>query len=86
MKANREVTNHIMDGMDGMEGMDDMDGMNAKQATYLKLFCLFGTSRGSNTDTMTFVFPISMYADPFAFDITFSLRTEICLKTSNFFY
>lgn len=75
---------HGMDEMDGMKGMDVIDDMNGKQATYLKLFCLFGTSRGSNTDTMTFVFPISMYADPFAFDITFSLRTEICSKTSIF--
>lgn len=44
--------------------------------SYLKLFCLFGISRGSKTETITFVFPISMYADPFAFDITFSFRTE----------
>lgn len=45
--------------------------------SYLKLFCLFGISRGSKTDTITFVLPISMYADPFAFDITFSFRTGI---------
>lgn len=48
-----------------------------KKKTYLKLFCLLATSRGSNTDTITFVFPISTYADPFAFDTTFSFRTEI---------
>lgn len=46
-------------------------------STYLKLFCLLATSRGSNTETITLVFPISIYAEPFAFDITLSFRTEI---------
>lgn len=41
MNANREVANHVIDGMDGMGGIDDMDVMNGKKTSYLLEIILF---------------------------------------------